>query len=409
MSKGRTVLLGAVVLIGGAVIIAAVSRSRVATSAGLLAVVWLACVSLLVADGLTRVFAVPKARRTNIRVAILGTFAAILAGEVFVRMTARQLATYPEQNGLPYRSAYATDPRPLHLYLPGQTIQERKPEFVHERTMNSLGLADREYPAAKAPNEFRILALGDSFTEGVGAAPDASWVRVMEREVQALAPGWRITAINAGVSGSDPYEQHQILKLRLLPLQPDLVIVALNVSDINEMLVRGGRERFQSDGSRRFRSAPAWEPVYALSYLFRLLVHSGMGYNRFLIRQDRMAAELRAASDNMRSAIGDIQELCAANGMRLLLITHPSEFEVARGAYGFDYSRVLPSAEGNASVRVGDLLRDFAAERTITPENARQYFWPLDHHPNTEGYAIAGRAIAKHVVAMGLPAPPGRP
>ena len=339
-------------------------------------------------------------RRTNVLLLLICTIGALVCAEVGLRLGATQLATYSENNGLPYVSHYKADRGRLNVYEPGQDVRLEKPEFVHTRTANSLGLADREVPLAKVPDEYRILALGDSFTEGVGASEDATWVRVMERDIQARYPHRRITTINAGISGSDPFDAYAILKDRLLPLRADLAILVLNNSDINEVVVRGGQERFQPDGALRYRQGPFWEPVYALSFLARLVVHAGLGFNYFLIRGGRMPAELETAGAGILAAVEEIQRLCGEHGMPLLVVVSPIAWEVQQGSYEPEFEEALNLIAGNPRLGFVDLLKDFGSEGTITPSTVAGFYWPLDYHHNERGYAVMGGAIARHVAGI---------
>lgn len=334
----------------------------------------------------------------NVRLFLVFSVASLACAEVGLRYFATQLATYSEQNGLPYVSHYKQDRGRLNLYRPGQEVRLAKPEFVHTRTANSLGLADREVSPTKAPNEYRILALGDSFTEGVGASAEATWVRVLERQVQARDPQRRITTINAGISGSDPFDSYEVLKDRLLPLRADLAILVLNNSDINEVVVRGGPERFQPNGTLRYRPGPRWEPVYASSYLARLFVHNGLGYNYLLIHPGRMPAELTTAGASILAAVDKIHRLCGEHGMRLLLVVDPSAIEVQLGRYDPEFDGLLKNIARDQRLRMVDLMEAFAADGTITPKTAADFYWPLDYHHNERGYEVMGRAIAGHVV-----------
>src|SRR5262245_60035299 len=50
---------------------------------------------------------------------------------------------------------------------------------------NGLGFRDHEFTVDKRPGEYRILAVGDSFTIGSGVALDDTWPQVLERLLQA--------------------------------------------------------------------------------------------------------------------------------------------------------------------------------------------------------------------------------
>ena len=271
---------------------------------------------------------------------LLGTTLLLLAGvELVLRVGVRRYATYPEQNGFPYGSLYARRHASWYLTMEVPELDYSKAEFTYHRQINSMGLCDREIPLDKRAGEYRVVALGDSFTEGVGTSYDNSWVKVLERHLAAAMPDNLVTTINAGISGSDPFYEYVLLRDRLLPFQPDLVIVAVNPTDMYDVLIRGGMERFRPDGSTRYaRHAPDWERVYAMSYIVRAVVHDVLRYNWLLIQESQMESPTKIVVDELVSVLAAFQALSVERDFDLLVVLHPSSYlEVLDNRYGNEF------------------------------------------------------------------------
>jgi len=58
---------------------------------------------------------------------------------------------------------------------------ELEVEYAH----NSLGFRDTEHSIEKPPGTFRIVAVGDSFTYGVGASFEETYLRRVEQQLEA--------------------------------------------------------------------------------------------------------------------------------------------------------------------------------------------------------------------------------
>ena len=114
--------------------------------------------------------------------------------------------------------------------------------FLHVPfTFSSQGLRDREY-GKKAPGEFRILLLGDSFAMGWGLPPGQTIAAQLEQILRSRDGNGRITVINGGVSGYGPFQEEGFLEDRGLPLEPDLVLLQLfPANDIENSLAQVGR------------------------------------------------------------------------------------------------------------------------------------------------------------------------
>lgn len=122
----------------------------------------------------------------------------------------------------------------VELFFRREEFLPNDPELLKKRGGESLpvpiatssqGLRDRVYPA-KAPGEYRIVLLGDSFTWGHGLTEDQVISRRMERLLSREGPP-RITVINCGVGGYAPAQERHFLRKRGLPLSPDLVVLQL--------------------------------------------------------------------------------------------------------------------------------------------------------------------------------------
>ena len=84
------------------------------------------------------------------------------------------------------------------------------PGFAGEHTgvqisINSHGMRDREYDARKPPGSLRILALGDSWTFGVGMESEDTWPKRLEALL--TSPGRPVAVMNTGVSGYETFHE----------------------------------------------------------------------------------------------------------------------------------------------------------------------------------------------------------
>lgn len=102
---------------------------------------------------------------------------------------------------------------------------------------NSLGFRGEEFPVEKPAGEFRIVCLGGSTTYGDynddyrDSYPDS-----LQRELHRRGYT-QVRVINAGAGGWSTWESLINLQFRLLPLDPDLIIIYHSVNDIRARFV----------------------------------------------------------------------------------------------------------------------------------------------------------------------------
>lgn len=341
-------------------------------------------------------------RRNEVRLSVVTTILLLFAMELFFRFGTDQYMTYAEKNGSTnYVSLYRqSKPTWFHTHAPNRTVEWSSPGFTHRRTTNALGLSEVQIDSSKAVNEYRLVALGDSYTEGVGTTYDSTWVKVAERHLAAALPHKIIRTINAGISGSDVFFEYILLKERLLGLDPDLVVLATNNSDVADVLVRGGFERFQPDGSLITRAPPPWEWAYAISYTFRAIIRDVFGYNHFLTRN--RATDYKGAVSEIRAAIDSVATLAAEGGFDLLVVVHPVDWEVYHDQWAWEFGSLVAALERDPGTHVLNLLEYYRVTQIITPESAGDFFWPIDGHYNTKGYRAMGTAVADRIIELRL-------
>ena len=221
--------------------------------------------------------------------------AALAVTEIVLQWTGTT-KTYMEKASGGYGSPYTPLSKTWYYNWPADKREHRltKPEYSYWRPTNALGFADAEWSISAKSKQKRILALGDSFTEGDGAPFDSSYVTLLKQKLAAT--GDSVDLMNAGVCGSDPFENYMNFKNRLQIYKPQLIIQTLTTTDITtDIRLRGGMERFQENGTVQFKAAPWWEPLYAFSYISRLFFKMA-GYNELLQKGDMTPAEIKEAN-----------------------------------------------------------------------------------------------------------------
>ncbi len=102
-----------------------------------------------------------------------------------------------------------------------------------EVATNSLGLRDVEY-GPKPDGVTRILVLGDSFTEaGTAPFPFCS-TKILERKLNDKFGAGRFQVINAGQVSYSPLLEYLLLSRVLINLAPDLVLLNLDMTDVQD-------------------------------------------------------------------------------------------------------------------------------------------------------------------------------
>ena len=270
-------------------------------------------------------------------------------------------------------------------------------EYCYYRTINSEMLSDKEHSELKENNEYRIIGLGDSFTEGDGADADSTWLKFLERSIKKHSIKKEITFFNAGICGSDPFFEYILLKEKLLKYNPDLVIVCINISDISDILVRGGIERFQSNGTVKFKKPPWWEPIYATLRISRLIFDNLLGYNELL--QKESESNYEASKKKILEAIYLFDNLANMENYKLLVVFNPMKNEIDEGKSAF--SDEISKINKNTNIEVLDLL-EFYKTLKINSSNSNKYFWKYDGHHNAKGYEIFAKGVVWKLNEMGI-------
>jgi lysophospholipase L1-like esterase len=388
----------------GLAVFSRVRDSHLDLATGLLFIGSTAFASLGVAELLLALVGASR-HRTGVRVLIATTGVLWAVLEIFLRYGLGTYTTYLEANERSgYRSLYeGTAPTWYHVYSPNIEYTHKRVEFAYQRTTNSLGLPEREIPREKASDEYRIIALGDSFTEGIGAPYDEAWIKVVEKRLAATAGSHVVSTLNAGVSGSDPWYEYMLLEHRLLDADPDLVIVAINTSDISDTMMRGGRERFQPGGTTRFtRQPPAWEWLYGISFLTRHVVHGILGYDSLFLRERDLPAHRAEAIDRIVEAVSAFATLSRERHFGLLIVLHPDHWEGTNRTYSDVFASLVARVTQLPGVNTADVLARWKAGDWYADADVQSLYWPLDGHNSPEGYEALGRAVADRIVELGL-------
>jgi lysophospholipase L1-like esterase len=314
-------------------------------------------------------------------------------GELLVRILGAH-QTWTEKNQGSYVSPYKQSfSQPWILVRqPSQTLSYRQPEFDYQIRTNSEGLRDVEHPVDKPQNEFRIVILGDSWVEGQGAPFEKTWPKVLEKQLNKISKQ-QVLIIVAGVAGSDPVFGLELFRRRLLKYKPDMVIQAVNDSDVTDIIARGGMDRFRSDGILKDRSSPWFEPLWERVRLFRVIMMDAFGYDWMLLSRNEQAIKIRESLEEIQKVGETMNELSKKEGFKYIMIGLPQRNHFL---YGESYKiQPLESMLLPKGVDYVDLRPSILARIGVDASHVWDYFWKRDGHANEKGYGVFAREVER--------------
>lgn len=311
-------------------------------------------------------------------------------------LTLRVLCTYctwTEQNVGGFVSPYAIRNNSWYYVRPINTVSSyQQQEFDYEIRTNSLGFRDIEHPLTKPPGELRIMAIGDSFTEGQGASFEQTWLNQLGRKLNSEYTGSSFRMISGGAAGSDPFFGYRILVDKLLVYRPDLVLLVVNHSDVLDVVIRGGMERFLPGGTLKGVDPPdgPWG-LYTSSHVARFILFELFDYTHLMITRSEREKKALQALEKIEQLVLEYDALLKSRGIGFTLIIHPFRGELRRNRYD-----------------ELDLLREFALQHQIDVIDTKPYlyeklverknrledlYWPGDNHFTEIGYRYFSEVI----------------
>lgn len=283
------------------------------------------------------------------------------------------------------------------VWSPNSSFEHHQEEFNYLNHYNDLGHREIDFSDfQKDSSAIKIVCLGDSFTEGDGTPYDSSWVRFFESNIRN-ALDTNVLCYNAGVCGSDVFYNGVMLKEKLIQAKPSVVIECVNKSDITDIYYRGGKERFNEDGTLNSPNEKWWEPLYKYSYTFRIVIVSLGPYDKNLINQWTLDRDELQSLNMMSAKISETYQLCKSHNISycLILMPLPSDANFRTKVAFQTLPELLPK-----DIPVINLFPSFySAFDTL---DIRAYSWEKNGHYNGRGYQLMGEQISNIFLQKGI-------
>ena len=353
----------------------------------ILFIIWVGLFIWLIIRTIIKFFKISKVYTKRIFVILLIFLFFWMCVESFLRI--RNIgSTYNEKIGLYYSSGFIEhqvgDKQSKGLWVhPKYSIStDKKNEFSDVIKCNADGLRDNDHPFIKDSGEYRIICLGNSFTEGIGTPQDSTWPKLLENRLKEQTKR-KITVFNAGMSGSDPFFEYMLLEKKMLSYNPDLVLLALGSSDYGFYRFRGGFERFTPDGYK-FRKAPCWEGIYALSYVFRFIINNVYRYENLQSLAEQNADRIKATKD-IEDCLNSFVKLSEEKHFNLKIVF------IDDG--NFKYFPLIFKLTKQNKIPIFNMFKYNNEIEKMSLSDRSKYYWTIDGHCNSKGYDLMAKGV----------------
>ncbi|MCC6154564.1 MAG: hypothetical protein IT367_12430, partial [Candidatus Hydrogenedentes bacterium] len=390
----------------------------------------------------------PQSRQTQLATILLAAVSIVLSLSI-LEIGARYLLPKPSIS----QEMYVEDIDYIMTLRPRSKggydlLDNNKKDTSIQVEISSQGIRDREF-GPKSADEFRIVALGDSYTMGHGLQPEETYPRVLERLLNEAGLAKRVTVVNCGVGGYAPWQERGFLKNRGLSFSPDLVVLQLFPSnDVAGSYSQVGKRLKAIDAKwesrlelyRRKSELPVrcerFLQQYSWLYLDILTMSKKDGFILYAISDlrflkprdytpvkpwtDRNAnqevcliewyPELEEAWKLYAEAITGIRDDCKSRGIDLIAFAHGDPISINDDGW-VELNKFFSKTpyEQNKDIRLTNELLDQIGVPHVDvlgplksyPQPADVYF-KFDGHVTPVGARIIATAVAKYLLAEKL-------
>jgi lysophospholipase L1-like esterase len=373
-----------------------------------------------------------RARRWFVRalVAVISLCAVLLTGEGALRLVFH----------LPEGKFESLAQSSLAFYRPNSLIRMTWGPVPYAIRTNALGLRGRPIQLLKPVGSTRIVALGDSITDGFFVDEEDTFPWLLQDILDGQ--GSRVEVINAAVGGGSIDRELAILRGVGTLLHPDVVLLTFVTNDISDIRERTARElvsmqplpvarslspqvwlltrtavgELALDAFLRLasRSYRAHESTVAQEGAARYRIPGGGDFaenerlflERFgttdgLVLEYPLSQEVEGLVRNYVAALGEMEGVVDRMGASLVFVYFPAYPQVYDPRAPMQIRDRLEEACRGMGIPFVDLTASFrgAGERRVL------HLAPLDFHLNPDGYRVIAEGIASFLKSRGLVPP----
>ncbi len=300
------------------------------------------------------------------------------------------------------------DSRRAYFHRPNQKAFTIDKPFV----TNSMGFRDeREVPVQK-DGEFRILALGDSLTVGLGVSAEDTYASQLEKLLeQRNAP---IRVINGGVGCYGTWQEVDVLKEKGSVVKPDIVTLAFYWNDLYTRPAKvepipSDQSGEQQDASLKYlrifkRSRVLLFLRERWASLSNMMWPTFEWTHRDMIFKGLTSPYLEQAYSDVGKSIEEFKSLQDDGGFMPVLVIVPMPMQVQQpDAPPTHMQQRIEAVAKKVGLRTLDLL---PAMRRAYAEKPDLYI-PWDHeHFSPRGHKVVAEALERYLEAEHLVPPP---
>ena len=285
--------------------------------------------------------------------------------------------------------------------------------------ISSQGLHDKEV-SKKGQGVFRVLLLGDSFSEALGVPAGCAYHCIAEQGFRGPRQERRLEIVNCGVCGFSIDQELLFFKSRAVEFEPDAVCLVIFLgNDFRELVAAqwGVQPYYILDEQNQLelRNFPYREPwfktflrKFEISYQVKrfLRTHLGLWPGR---RAGFVAGEGRAVHEERhhwrsswplaQALVREFQLEVMKQNLDFFVVIIPADFQIHRSASTATEAEFLDEAEEKLSILLDELnvpiLRLSVPLKKASISGSEPLYYRS--HWTRRGHAVAGEALAQFV------------
>lgn len=244
--------------------------------------------------------------------------------------------------------------------------------------INAMGYRQPPFAVERAPDTYRIVCVGDSFTFGMGVRQEESWPAQLAAAMEP-PPGYaRVEVINAGVPGYNLKQDCRHVETKLLAFQPNLILIGLVENDLEKpYYVENGYLCVPRKKTTLPIPGKRWLQTHSDLYQAINMRYQGWVASRLKVYNPRLAREILCGDTDPQKWAAAVAQL---SDCRTWARARGSELRVVLLAIGAQSP--LPDIVRRAEVPARALSLDDPHLRLA------------DGHPNAQGHAFFAAQIA---------------